>query len=353
LKQVEEYMAYRKLHRDLRTRITDYFEHRYQGKFFDEEMILGELSERLREDVINYNCRSLVASVPFFANADPNFVNDVVTKLKYEVFQPGDVIIKEGTLGTKMYFIQEGIVDIVMSNDEVATSLSDGSYFGGELAVQHFSLNGAILTFLSSFIYNQSNQSFRDLLADERPTRGERSGRDLLQPVLPLGRTLQRRPRPLPSDASDHGVHRRREAQQDRQEPEPGLQSGGLADRPQDGQLAPPERTERLGRLQQGCSPHHGRTPVRGKGHAQTQVRELLSAHGPRVSGQFRSRLHAQIRDLLSGDQPAQHGTGLPVHVPSMRSTIRVFQPFVNNQPVGKESVHCSDARSDHLVLLD
>ncbi|GFX44557.1 hypothetical protein TNCV_2637221 [Trichonephila clavipes] len=130
LKQVEEYMAYRKLHRDLRTRITDYFEHRYQGKFFDEEMILGELSERLREDVINYNCRSLVASVPFFANADPNFVNDVVTKLKYEVFQPGDVIIKEGTLGTKMYFIQEGIVDIVMSNDEVATSLSDGSYFG-------------------------------------------------------------------------------------------------------------------------------------------------------------------------------------------------------------------------------
>ena len=43
---------------------------------------------------------------------------------------PGDIIIKEGTIGTKMYFIQEGIVDIVMSNGEVATSLSDGSYFG-------------------------------------------------------------------------------------------------------------------------------------------------------------------------------------------------------------------------------
>ena len=42
----------------------------------------------------------------------------------------GDIIIKEGTIGTKMYFIQEGIVDIVMSDGEVATSLSDGSYFG-------------------------------------------------------------------------------------------------------------------------------------------------------------------------------------------------------------------------------
>lgn len=64
-------------------------------------------------------CRSLVASVPFFANADQNFVSDVVTKLKYEVFQPSDIIIKEGTIGTKMYFIQEGVVDIVMANGEV------------------------------------------------------------------------------------------------------------------------------------------------------------------------------------------------------------------------------------------
>lgn len=45
-------------------------------------------------------------------------------------FFSGDIIIKEGTIGSKMYFIQEGIVDIVMANGEVATSLSDGSYFG-------------------------------------------------------------------------------------------------------------------------------------------------------------------------------------------------------------------------------
>ena len=29
-----------------------------------------------------------------------------------------------------MYFIQEGIVDIVMKNGDVFTTLSDGSYFG-------------------------------------------------------------------------------------------------------------------------------------------------------------------------------------------------------------------------------
>ena len=58
------------------------------------------------KDVINYNCRALVASVPFFTNADPSFVSEVVTKLKYEVFQPGDIIIKVGATWAYTYVRQ-------------------------------------------------------------------------------------------------------------------------------------------------------------------------------------------------------------------------------------------------------
>ena len=83
------------------------------------------------QEIVNYNCRALVASVPFFTHADANFVTDVVTKLHFEVYQPGDYVIREGTVGTKMFFIQEGLVDILTKNSEIATSLSDGSYFGG------------------------------------------------------------------------------------------------------------------------------------------------------------------------------------------------------------------------------
>ena len=42
-------------------------------------------------------------------------------------FFASNIITKEGSIGSKMYFIQEGIVDI---NGKVAISLSDGSYFG-------------------------------------------------------------------------------------------------------------------------------------------------------------------------------------------------------------------------------
>ena len=48
-------MVYRKLPREMRARITEYFEHRYQGKFFNEDQILGELSEKLKEvSMISY-----------------------------------------------------------------------------------------------------------------------------------------------------------------------------------------------------------------------------------------------------------------------------------------------------------
>jgi signal-transduction protein with cAMP-binding, CBS, and nucleotidyltransferase domain len=100
----------------------------------------------------------LVSSVPFFANADQNFVSDVVTKLRFEVFQPSDFIIREGTIGTKMYFIQEGIVDIIKTNNEVMTTLSDGSYFGGNKSriFNFFTFLNAFSTFVNSLWFHRA-----------------------------------------------------------------------------------------------------------------------------------------------------------------------------------------------------
>ena len=49
LSQVEEYMRYRKLPQDIRQRVQEFYEHRYRKKFFNEEMIMQELSAGLRE----------------------------------------------------------------------------------------------------------------------------------------------------------------------------------------------------------------------------------------------------------------------------------------------------------------
>ncbi|XP_074138655.1 potassium/sodium hyperpolarization-activated cyclic nucleotide-gated channel 1 isoform X2 [Sminthopsis crassicaudata] len=128
-KQVEQYMSFHKLPADMRQKIHDYYEHRYQGKIFDEENILSELNDPLREEIVNFNCRKLVATMPLFANADPNFVTAMLSKLRFEVFQPGDYIIREGAVGKKMYFIQHGVAGVITKSSK-EMKLTDGSYFG-------------------------------------------------------------------------------------------------------------------------------------------------------------------------------------------------------------------------------
>lgn len=79
-----------------------------------------------------HNVHSLLATVPFFNSASSTFLSDIVTKLKFEVFLPGEYICTRGRKGDKMFFIQRGIVDILTKDNTLATSLGDGSHFGGK-----------------------------------------------------------------------------------------------------------------------------------------------------------------------------------------------------------------------------
>uniref|UniRef100_A0A4W4EDB7 Cyclic nucleotide-binding domain-containing protein n=1 Tax=Electrophorus electricus TaxID=8005 RepID=A0A4W4EDB7_ELEEL len=166
-KQVEQYMSFHKLPADVRQKIHEYYEHRYQGKMFDEENILGELSDPLKEEIVSFNCRSLVANMPLFANADPNFVTAVLTKLRFEVFQPGDFIIREGTVGRKMYFIQHGRVSVLTRGNK-ETKLSDGSYFGEICLLTRGRRTASVRADTYCRLYSLSVDSFNEVL-EEHP----------------------------------------------------------------------------------------------------------------------------------------------------------------------------------------
>ncbi|XP_036394559.1 potassium/sodium hyperpolarization-activated cyclic nucleotide-gated channel 3-like [Megalops cyprinoides] len=166
-KQVEQYMSFHKLPADVRQKIHEYYEHRYQGKMFDEENILGELSEPLKEEIVSFNCRSLVANMPLFANADPNFVTAVLTKLRFEVFQPADFIIREGTVGRKMYFIQHGRVSVLTRGNK-ETKLSDGSYFGEICLLTRGRRTASVRADTYCRLYSLSVDSFNEVL-EEHP----------------------------------------------------------------------------------------------------------------------------------------------------------------------------------------
>lgn len=129
--------------------------------------------------------------MPLFANADPNFVTAMLTKLRFEVFQPHDYIIREGTIGKKMYFIQHGVCSVI-TKGTLAMKLSDGSYFGG---MKQFVASACFFEF---FIYpcyfkvfHFLFPNFRDMFIDKGSTNSQRASRDLLSTLLSVCWPLQ------------------------------------------------------------------------------------------------------------------------------------------------------------------
>eukprot|EP00794_Sanderia_malayensis_P003390 gene3391-3880_t len=130
IEQVNEYLKYRNIPRNLREQVHQYYEHRFQRKCFDEEQILKEISPRLREKILMRNLGGLLRDVPFFKRASAEFLDQLVILLQFEVYLPGDLICKRGRKGDRMYFIEHGVVEVLAVDDSVAAQLSKGSHFG-------------------------------------------------------------------------------------------------------------------------------------------------------------------------------------------------------------------------------
>nr|BAH13004.1 unnamed protein product [Homo sapiens] len=215
-KQVEQYMSFHKLPADTRQRIHEYYEHRYQGKMFDEESILGELSEPLREEIINFTCRGLVAHMPLFAHADPSFVTAVLTKLRFEVFQPGDLVVREGSVGRKMYFIQHGLLS-VLARGARDTRLTDGSYFGEICLLTRGRRTASVRADTYCRLYSLSVDHFNAVL-EEFPMMRRAFETVAMDRLLRIGKknSILQRKRSEPSPGSSGGIMEQHLVQHDR-----------------------------------------------------------------------------------------------------------------------------------------
>jgi len=70
---------------------------------------------------------------PLFAGEPPSMLAEFGQRMKREIFQPGEVIVRQGETGDKFYVIASGNVDVSGVKDGVSFSgitLSTGSFFG-------------------------------------------------------------------------------------------------------------------------------------------------------------------------------------------------------------------------------
>ncbi|KAK1170143.1 potassium/sodium hyperpolarization-activated cyclic nucleotide-gated channel 2-like, partial [Acipenser oxyrinchus oxyrinchus] len=158
----KEYMRCHRLPSDIRHRVMDYLESSYQGKWFEEDAILMELSESLRQDVIIYNCQRLVSNMPLFKDTDPNFITAMLDKLQFEMYQTNDVIIRNGALGNRMFFIDKGTVLVESAN--LMCQLRDGDFFGELCLITGGRRRASVKALTPCRLYSLSVTCYRNVL---------------------------------------------------------------------------------------------------------------------------------------------------------------------------------------------
>jgi voltage-gated potassium channel len=131
----------------------------------EESRLLRLLPPELAADVALCMHRDLLRKVPLFRNADAEFIRDIVQKLVPLVVMPGAYFIRRGEVGDHMYFIGEGVVEVVADDSEdVFATLGPGDFVGETALVRDIPRTASVRARGYCDLYVLSRQDFDECL---------------------------------------------------------------------------------------------------------------------------------------------------------------------------------------------
>jgi len=110
LEQLNEYMHYKRVPMQLRMRVNSFFEYRglsLLGVVSDTD-VMGKMPHSLNAQLSIALNQSLFSQVPLFADCSANLLLAMVSRLVPLIHMPADLIIREGTEGRALFFINRG-----------------------------------------------------------------------------------------------------------------------------------------------------------------------------------------------------------------------------------------------------
>ncbi|DBA03518.1 TPA: hypothetical protein N0F65_011419 [Lagenidium giganteum] len=174
LSMVEAFIKRKGLPKDLRIKLTRYFRHYIaRTSAFDERALLFEFSLSLRGEILHETYKNTFFTIPAFANLSTQFVIDMAMYIKPLIAVQGEVLAKEHSVGTEMFILNEGIVEVkrTASNGEwiiVLEILTERGIFG-ESSLLNYTLHQNSYTAKATCdLYTLPKEDF-DRLIEEFP----------------------------------------------------------------------------------------------------------------------------------------------------------------------------------------
>ena len=116
----------------LQKRIMNFFKFIWgETKGINASELFKEMPLGLQGDIALSLYKSLLDKVPLFNNTEIGFAKLLSLSIHPEYFPKGEYVVKKGDLGSSMYFIYRGVVDVVSEDGStVFASMGEGKFFG-------------------------------------------------------------------------------------------------------------------------------------------------------------------------------------------------------------------------------
>ncbi|CAH1641275.1 unnamed protein product [Spodoptera littoralis] len=96
----------------------------------DINTALGLLPDKLKTELALHVNLSVLKKVTIFQECQPEFLHDLVLKMKAYIFTPGDSICRKGEVAREMFIIADGILEVISEQGRVLTTMKAGDFFG-------------------------------------------------------------------------------------------------------------------------------------------------------------------------------------------------------------------------------
>jgi len=132
--EANEYFEFRNIPSPLRAKVREFLHYKRASSLFHaERKLLNHLSDDIRVEVQMWSMRNALNATPFLRDADEQFVKTIVDKLVRKVYSPREIVIREGDIGSEMFFVAHGEVEVIAGQTRIAY-LNEGAMIG-EIAV--------------------------------------------------------------------------------------------------------------------------------------------------------------------------------------------------------------------------
>jgi CRP-like cAMP-binding protein len=167
LDEIDDYMQYKKIPIDLQDDVKAYYNYLWKsGKALEKNDLLRDLPQYLKNKMSLYLNRAIVSKVPLFQKYadDEKFITALVMSLKSIVCLPNFFIVRKGEIGTDMFFVSRGELNVVTDDGNVVFTFRDGGFFGEIALLFDTKRTATIVSRTYCDMFNLTKEDFKKVL---------------------------------------------------------------------------------------------------------------------------------------------------------------------------------------------